>query len=236
MKIFDCHIHIENGLQAYDLDEVVKRNVIFNIVESYNKNAASVPKGDTISLIFDYKHNLSTVMNEIKGGKVNALKIHSRQQKIKHSDYPEITTLLAKTPDSLPVIVDAFYYGDEMEYMPSLEYIVHWAKVFPKRKIIVAHSGGYELLKYFFHLRSFTNVYYDLSFSLQYLADSSVYADMVKLVKFTDKQRIMFGSDYHWASPKLQLEVLQGIFHKLALSDTEKEMILYSNAESVFGR
>jgi predicted TIM-barrel fold metal-dependent hydrolase len=234
MKIFDCHTHIENGLGAYDLDGVGRRNIIFNSLDSYTANRPEVSSTDTISLIFDCFNNLNRVMKEINENKINALKIHSRIQQISEKDYPAITEHLKQVPDSIPVIVDAFYYGDDMEHLPSLPYIIKWAKLFPERKFIVAHCGGYEITKYFFHLRSLPNIYYDLSFSLQYLSDSSLYVDMIKLIKYTDKKKIMYGSDYHWASPKLQYTILTGIFDKLSLPEKEREMILNYNAEDIF--
>jgi len=234
MKIFDCHTHIENGLSSYDLDSVDRRNIIFNSLDSYTANRPEVSASDTVSLIFDYTNNLSHVMKELNEKKLNALKIHSRIQKLSEADYPSLTEHLKQVPDDIPIIVDAFYYGDDIEHLPSLPYIIKWAKLFPERKFIVAHCGGYEILKYLFHLRTLPNIYYDLSFSLQYLADSSLYIDMIKLIKYTDKSKIMYGSDYHWASPKMQYEVLTGIFDKLNLPQKEREMILYYNAEKVF--
>jgi predicted TIM-barrel fold metal-dependent hydrolase len=236
MKIFDCHTHIENGLSSYDLDNVDRRNIIFNSLDSYTANRPEVNASDTVSLIFDYANNLSRVMKEINEKKINALKIHSRIQKLSDIDYPLLTEYLKQAPDNIPVIVDAFYYGEDIEHLPSLPYIIKWAKLFPERKFIVAHCGGYEIIKYLFHLRTLPNIYYDLSFSLQYLSDSSLFVDMIKLIKFTDKKKIMFGSDYHWASPKLQYNVLTNIFEKLSLPEKEREMILYYNAEEIFSK
>jgi predicted TIM-barrel fold metal-dependent hydrolase len=236
MKIFDCHVHIETGLARYDLEQVNHRNIIFNSIESYEANRAKVPAHDSVSLIFDCLHNLDKVKNEITENKINALKIHSRIQKLEQKDYPIITEHLRNTPDNIPVIIDAFYYGDDLEHLPSLEYIIKWAKEFPDKKFIVAHCGGYEILKYLFHLRSLPNIYYDLSFSLQYLSDSSLFLDLIKLIKFTDKSKIMYGSDYHWASPKMQYDVLRDIFGRLSLPEKEREMILYYNAVNIFSK
>src|SRR5579872_6316422 len=136
MKIFDCHVHIENGLNAYDLEDVGRRNIIFNSFESYNANRSKVPATDTISLIFDSINNLKGVLNEIKTNNISALKIHSRIQKLEEKDYPLITEHLKQVPNNIPVIIDAFYYGDDLEHLPSLAYIIKWAKLFPEKKFI----------------------------------------------------------------------------------------------------
>jgi predicted TIM-barrel fold metal-dependent hydrolase len=83
-------------------------------------------------------------------------------------------------------------------------------------------------------LRNLENVYYDLSFSLQYLSDTSCFLDLIKLIKYTNKNKIMFGSDHHWASAKFQFEILNGIFDKLQLNQEEKQKILYDNSQEVF--
>ena len=119
-------------------------------------------------------------------------------------------------------------------YQPSLQSIINIAQEFPDKKIIVAHSGGHKVLEYFFHLRTLENVYYDLSFSLQYLSDTSCFLDLIKLIKYTNKNKIMFGSDHHWASAKFQFDVLNGIFEKLQLNQEEKQKIVFDNSQEVF--
>ena len=235
MKIFDAHRHVGKGPAGrYDLARVSGTNYIFNQVSSYRANAKSVPDGDSVSLVFDHRRNLDFVLGEAKKGRLAALKIHSREQRLRESDYPVIAEKLALAPRSLPVIVDAFYYGTELDHQPSLRGIILLATRHPERDFVVAHSGGYEVLKYFCHLRELRNIHYDLSFSLQYLSDSSRAADLAKLIRFTDKRRIMYGSDHPWASPKLQLNVLEGIFRTLDLSAADRERILYKNARVLF--
>jgi hypothetical protein len=234
MKIFDCHLHIEEGLLNYNLDNVAKRNVIFNSIDSYEKHVARVPKSDSISLIFDYKNNLDYVLDKIDANQINALKIHSREQELMQSDYPKLIDKLRLVKKNIPIIIDAFYYDHHLENRPSLSSIIDIAQEFPKRKIIVAHSGGHKILDYFFHLRTLDNIYYDLSLSLQYLSDSSCFLDLIKLIKYTNKNKILFGTDYHWADAKFQFEVLISIFDKLNLNQKEKQQILYDNSEALF--
>jgi predicted TIM-barrel fold metal-dependent hydrolase len=234
MKIFDCHCHIEKGLENYDLLGVSHRNIIFNSITDYKDHIGKVSAEDTVSLVFDFKYNFQFVNDTIKAGKIDALKIISRDQKLSEEDYPELIAKLEEVGERLPIIIDAFYYGHNLKYQPSLSSIIDIASHFPNRKIIVAHSGGHKVLDYFFHLRTLKNIYYDLSFSLQYLSDSSCYIDFVKLIKYSDRTKILYGSDYNWASPKLQFEVLEGIFQKLNFSDSDKELIYFYNSFNLF--
>ena len=51
---------------------------------------------------------------------------------------------------------------------------------------------------------------------------------------YTDKKKIMFGSDFPWASPSFQYNVMKDIFSALNSSASEQEDILYNNALSIF--
>jgi predicted TIM-barrel fold metal-dependent hydrolase len=237
MKIFDCHYHFKStdslSDEHYGSDDY--RNVIINYVDEYKVVISSLPLArTTISLIFDYRDNFDYVKSQIVSGKLSALKIHSRTQKIAASDYDELLDKLHQTNTKLPIIVDAFYYGQDLEFQPNLGAIIRIAKEFPENKIIVAHCGGYEILKYFFHLRKLDNIFWDLSFSLQYLQDSSCFTDLKKLIKFTAKDRIMYGSDCPWAEPRFQVDVLKSVIHELALTPAESDQIFFKNAFHVF--
>lgn len=232
-SIIDGLVHLEKGLDNYDL-EVTARNIVFNFVEQYKRQVKQVPAGDSVTLVFDYKNNLDFVLKEAQAKKIKALKIHSRDQKIRRDDYPELIQKLSLAPAELPVIVDAFSYGPELEFQPSLEGIIQIAKALPKRKVVIAHSGGYEVLKYFFHLRPLDNIFYDLSFSLQYLEDTSVFSDLKKLIRFTDKTKILFGSDFPYASPQKQASLLEKTGSEMGLTKEEKAAVFFNNARSLY--
>jgi len=232
-KIFDAHTHIEKSFNEYDLVGVKHKNVIFNTIKSYVKNKELVSCDDTISLILDVE-KFSFVFKEIENGKINGIKIHSREQKLNNSEYDKIFIFLSKIPDNIPVIYDAFYFGDNIEFQPSLSKLISLAKGFPEKNFIVAHSGGHKILEYFFHLRQLKNIYFELSFSLQYLFDSSCFLDLKKLIKYTPANKLIFGTDYYWASPSFQWEVLENIFFDLKLSVSDQNLIVYDNAKRLF--
>lgn len=232
IKIFDAHVHVDNGLSNYDLT-VDGMNLIFNHVDAFQtfrEGSASQSR----SLILDIGDDFGYVCNEARTGNIAALKIHSRLQHITKTDWPAIETHLAQMPARLPIIIDAFYYGKDLDAQPSLRHIIHIAERFPDRHFVIAHSGGYHILEYFFHLREFTNISYDLSFSLQYLLDSSKWIDLRKLIKHTNKARILFGSDFPFASPKLQYQSLLAIADDLQLSHADRAAIFFENAYRLF--
>lgn len=235
-QVFDCHLHIEGGMGGYDLPNVSKRNIIFNTVKSYEQHHALYRNDSSnfFSLVFDYKTNFDFVKQEAKEARLNAIKIHSRLQHLRTSDYEVLIDHLHEIPSNLPIIVDAFYFGSTLEFQPSLEGIIQLSSAFPERKVVVAHAGGYRVLKYFFHLREFNNVVYDLSFSLQYLKDSSVFIDLKKLIRYTDKRKIMFGSDFPFGNANEQYVILTELLMDLEVDLQTQEDIFYNNALTIF--
>lgn len=227
MEVFDCHIHIENDMDAYNVP-LLNANIIFNHVSSYKNYADKFPSYFH-SLIFDYKQNFDFVAEMTRSKKISALKIHSRIQRIDDDEYSQVFTYLKKLDSSIPIIYDAFYFGHELAYQPSLPRLIELATRFPKSKFIVAHAGGHHVLDYFFHLRDLKNVGFDLSFSLQYLESTSSFIDLEKLVRYTDSGRLFWGSDYPFADPKIQFDNLMKIFSKLNYSSKKIEGVCTKN-------
>lgn len=233
MKIFDCHCHIEQGWDRYNL-AVSGRNVIFNSVESYRLNHKLLGSSDRCSLIFDFKSELDFVLAELRSDRISALKIHSRIQQLTVNDYPVLLDCLQKVKPVTPIIIDAFYFGANLKVQPSLEFVSDLARTFPAVPIIVAHSGGHKVLSYFYHLRELENVYFDLSFSLAYLQHTSVYLDFKNLIRFGDHSRLLFGSDFPFIDAADQYAVLRRIFSELSISTSSQEKILSLNSEGLF--
>lgn len=225
--VFDCHLHVEHGLGDYDIP-LRGANVIFNSFEDYEKYKAEYCNYYH-TLIFSPHVEPEFYKNLIDKKEIVALKIHSRLQDIRSEDYPSLITALKKVDRQIPLIYDAFYYGAELSVQPSLEGFIRLVNAFPGRKFIVAHAGGYEVLKYFFHLKQYQQVGFDLSLSLQYLEDSSCRADLVKMIKFIPNERLFFGTDFPEASPLRQLEIILEIAQELQLSKEQLNGVLRDN-------
>jgi hypothetical protein len=234
-RIFDSHVHVEKGLAGYDL-QVARKNVIFNTLQSYRSfGEAARSSSDAITLVLDIGPEFEFVRREAQSGRISALKIHSRIQKLVDSDWETVERRLEMLPADLPVVVDAFYHGRELQFQPSLPNIIRLLSNFEKRRFVIAHSGGYRMLEYFFHLREFGNCFYELALTLQYFEDSSLLQDLRKLIRFTDKERILFGSDFPFASPKRQCTTLLEICAALEMPREDVDKILYANAAGLFG-
>ena len=235
MKIFDAHVHVEKGMDKFDLDNIEK-NLICNELNLLPIYKQALNENDTLSLIFDFrnKENILQVKDFIASQQISALKIHSRIQKIFIHEYPLLISELKGIDDKIPVILDAWYYGHDYAHLPSLEQNINIITGCPNKKFIIAHSGGYELLKYFFHLRDLKNVFYDLSLSLQYFHDSSIFTDLKKIIKWIPHQKLIFGSDYPWGSPAFQFSILFNILKELGFPGDSIEDVLYNNAVNLY--
>ena len=189
-----------------------------------------------ISLLLDINAPES-VREAVQSGRIAGLKIHSRIQRLPDTDtaYEPVFELLASLPPTLPVIFDAFYYGTDLAYQPALHRLIELAQHFPDRQFIAAHAGGYKILEYFFHLRPLDNVHYGLSFSLQYLQDSSCMPDLRKLLRYTPSERVIFGSDFPYAQPYKQLKDLWQLMNQLEMPIVERQNIVFNNSIRMFG-
>jgi Tat protein secretion system quality control protein TatD with DNase activity len=233
MKIFDAHCHLPDKNQLYDLD-VKGRNIIFNTFAEYNAGIDLVKDNEFISLIFDFKFNFEKIKLIHDENLISALKIHNRILRLSDEDTSELIFALKKLDPKVPIIIDAFYYGPDLKYQASLAQIIIIAKEFTEIPIIVAHCGGHKVLEYFYHLRPLQNIYYDLSFSMVYLEDTSAFKDLVQLIRFTDKKKILFGTDFPFVKPSKQYEVFKKICRLAKLDSIDIENILYNNAINIF--
>lgn len=234
MEIFDAHFHIDRGLDDYNI-QATHRNVIFNFVKQYMEHSSSMLATDSITLIFDYKTNLDFVLQQINQKKISALKIHSRLQQIGVNDYENLTEAYKLVSDkNLPTIIDAFYIGDDIDFQPNLQKIVHFVKMFPKNTFIIAHSGGIKVLEYFLHLRTLPNVVFELSLSLEYLKYTSVLADFKQLLRYGDRNRIIFGTDFPYINASNHLETFLNLAEELKMNEADKHKILFENAKNLF--
>jgi len=235
MRLFDAHYHIDRGADAYSILPQ-HRNWIFNWTEQYREWTAKVPETDTQTLIFDYKKQEEYVVSEALSGRIQGLKIHSRLMKLQDHDYPDLFDAYNRVSHlKLPTVIDAFYIGGEMEVQPNLNRIAEMTDLFPDNTFIIAHSGGIRALEYFLQLKNRPNVVFELSLSLSYLEHASVHADFGVLLRFGDRNRIIFGTDYPYVDAGDQLNVFLRLAEELNMSEEDRDKILFGNAWGLFG-
>jgi predicted TIM-barrel fold metal-dependent hydrolase len=234
MTIFDAHYHVIPTEKNYNII-VEGKNIIFNELELYYEYKNKIKDSEKTTLIFDYKNNFDKIKSELIEGRLDGHKIHSRRQQLTKLDYPKLFEHFEEIASyKKPVVIDAFYFGDDLECQPSLTAIIQFAKKFKDNTVVIAHSGGYRVLEYLQHLRHIPNIVFELSFSLSYLKHSSVWQDYKLLIRFADRSRIIFGTDFPYIDAKDQLETFLDIATDLKIGDTDVEKMLFLNAKHIF--
>lgn len=234
MKIFDCHLHIHQNIHNYKLP-IEGANIIFNDVDQWLEYKNSIGSNQSVCLIADYNNKKEIVRRAIESKEVLGLKIHSRKQKISIAEYGELFQFIHSLQNFTgPIVYDAFYFGTDLEFQPSLEIAIEICKQFTNNSIVIAHSGGYKVLEYFLHLRGFSNVYFDLSVTPTYLKGSAIELNLLHLLKHGDRNKIMFGSDFPLLDPEVCLQDVLQLLRTANYSEEEINKVVYQNAQQFF--
>ena len=248
MNIIDAHIHLnlkdDSPVSALlcqmDKHGIGKAMLILNLKEEYdafindvdsyksNQDRFWVASGINIHDRSSY----SRFDDLCQRGMRPKIKIHPRLFKIKKEDIDLAVNSIAQYDTQ--IIIDALYYGHEIEYHNGVEIGVALALRYPGRNIVMAHSGSVEFLKCMMATRYLNNVYYDYSFIQTFFQHTSLRIDMVDFLRRT-ANRIMFGSDYPSFQLDNALNNLQSLANEAGLSDEQIGMVMGLNAERVYG-
>ena len=99
----------------------------------------------------------------------------------------------------------------------------------PEMTMIAAHLGGFKLWddaeKYL--AGKYENVYLDVSVTADDVSDEQA----LRIIKAQGADKVLFGSDAPWDNPMDEINMI----NRLPLSDEERELIFYKNAEKLIG-
>lgn len=159
-------------------------------------------------------------------------KLHPRVTDIRREEFSALVPLLERA-DFKTVIVDCFVYGHQIENHVGMELGIYLAQRFPEINFVLAHSGGCRLLETMLCTRTLSNIYYDYSLSCCYLWNTSIWQDMVQMLKF-NSHRIMFGSDYPDFTPAQAKEKILLLAKQAELTPEQTERVLDKNAYALY--
>ncbi len=136
---------------------------------------------------------------------------------------PGTLNILEKLAGQLIVLLHA---GQEIQPIervePTPERLLKLHQTLPELQLIVAHLGGYQMWEDVEELLVGQDLYMDLSFTFDKTSDEQI----ARIIRNHGPERILFASDFPWASPA---EGLAGL-DRLDLTAQEREMILGGNA------
>jgi predicted TIM-barrel fold metal-dependent hydrolase len=116
-------------------------------------------------------------------------------------------------------------FGEPERWIPVLE-------EFSDLKLILAHMGGGSWDQTVEIADRFPQVMFDTAIAISYINGPTTLDDeeAVDLIKTIGSDRILFGSDYPWINPKMDIERI----NSLNISDEDKKLILGENTARLF--
>lgn len=185
-------------------------------IKNYNQNNFSkinriIKKTNFFIPIFHYQNKISLKkqINFIAKNNFKIIKIHPRflkkDLKKNFSSYKKIFNLCEKKKITIMFCTFSSFEKKVLDY-DQLFYLSKLVNLTSKTNVVLMHSGGSDLIKYYERFRFKYNVYLDLSYTAQHYCNTSVFEDILFLIEKFDK-RIVIGSDY----PSLSLDVFKKV-------------------------
>jgi len=154
---------------------------------------------------------------------LRGIKFHPDMQRFNIDD-EKAMKIYAVIEGRLPVI---FHTGD---YRYSFSHPARLARTldnFPKLCVIAAHFGGWSLFDIAYDCFKNRFCYFDISSSLPLIG----YRRASELIRSYGSERFLFGSDYPMWDPADCVKD----FMNIDLSDNERELVLWKNAQTLLG-
>ena len=166
-------------------------------------------------------------LKRISDAGIKGIKLHPVYQDANINDKRYINILSRACELGLAVLIHAGWdigFPENDYAMPGK--IIEALKLSGASRVILAHMGGWkawdEACELFANVKG---VYVDTAFSLGFLSQEK----FTNIIKIFGADKVLFGSDSPWAS---QLESVKSI-DTLDLTEHEKRLILYGNAENL---
>jgi len=169
-------------------------------------------------------------LERVKSMGLLGIKLHSEYQFF-HPDDDKMFPIYKKCASlGLPVMFHGGWDPVSPDYTRGTpERFARAAALVPDMIFIIAHGGGMNMWddveKYL--AGKFRNVYFDISV----IAGEINAAQLERIIRTHGADRVLFGSDLPWDNPFNEIEMIE----HTGLSNEEKEMIFYKNAEKLLG-
>jgi predicted TIM-barrel fold metal-dependent hydrolase len=170
----------------------------------------------------DYKDKAGLVDRAVKMG-LRGVKIHPDFQEVALTD-SRLWELFEIIEGRLPILI---HTGDYRYKWSNPSLVVKVLDRFPKLDLIGAHFGGWSEWDEAEKILAGRRMWVDTSSSFYSMTPQRA----GELIRSFGAEHVLFGSDYPMWSPKTELE----FFNKIPLTETERQMILFENAEKLLG-
>lgn len=165
--------------------------------------------------------DLEATVKDIVAQGFKGIKIHPDMQKFAVDD-PKVAPMMEAVAGRLPLLI---HCGDYRYDFDGPRRILRLHEQFPKLEIICAHFGGWGEWDAAAELLPEHGLIVDTSSSLYKWPVEKA----VRAVRHFGVENVLFGTDYPMWSPREEIER----FMQMALTDAEREDILWNNAARI---
>jgi predicted TIM-barrel fold metal-dependent hydrolase len=256
-QVFDLHVHLHRGeasLRDYEAQLARDRletarfgamwfggpnQALAGKPEDIRSNndamialAAKNPKLLPIGTVHPYDGETALAeVRRLASRGVRVLKIHPHTQKFDAAD-PRVLALVQQAGQQGLIVM-----MDNANILPGdSEKLFNLALAAPKTTFIFAHMGGLNFRFWNILAAARTaenlfgdNIYFDISFLASLIGGSPLEAEFVWTIRNVGAGHVLLGSDFPQASLAQNLNAL----NRMGLSDDEKALIRYGNAQKL---
>ncbi len=155
----------------------------------------------------------------IKESGLHGVKLHPDQQGFSIDD-KRLYEAYDYLQDRLPLVI---HCGDKKSLLSHPERLKKVLKDFPRLKLVAAHLGGWSLFNDAVEILKDQDCYFDISSCFYFISPEK----MQEYIHIYGAEKILFGSDFPMWNPQKEVER----FFNIPLTDEERELIAYKNAE-----
>lgn len=198
---------------------------------SINRFAAEINGHDRIysfGSLHPMQENAEEELERIKSLGLRGIKLHPEYQEF-YINSPEAIRILKKAEElGLYVLLHAGEdAGRPAPFHCTPDLLADALDKVSGKNIIAAHVGGYNTYEKFLNTLAGSNIMIDTSYCLDKIPTELAR----EIIKKHTADKVIFGSDSPWESPKIILNALK----KLDLTDDEFEKITHENAAKILG-
>ena len=190
---------------------------------SFEKYKKYFEKNKTFYPIYHLqKKNLKKQFSFFTKNKIKLIKIHPRyldkDLKKRFSFYKRVFLKCEKLKINIMFCTFESFEKKCLDY-DYLEYISKLVNLTKTIKVILMHSGGANILRYYERFRFINRVFLDLSYTIQQYVNTSLFNDIIFLINKFDK-KLIIGSDY----PTNKIETMSKIYSKISKKIKKKKI------------
>ena len=246
-NIFDSNIHVQDNsfehlnkiskeiknsgisraLCMFDNEKNIKDRKIF--YENCKKTGNLTP----VAFIRNTK-NLKNEIKNIKRIGFKFIKFHPRNLNLKIGNkfYLRAFKLLNRIKICILWCTYDGWSTNKISQEDQLAFLAKLNNINKKNIIILMHSGGPNISKYYEKFRFCENIFFDLSYTIIHYRNTSIERDILFMFQKFDK-RIITGSDYPSIKIKSYYNNLLKLIKKSKISKLKKKNILYNNLRNI---